>query len=255
MLRVREHTLSDLVGTVLMRLPSWMIWSNNWVPVSDSGTTTILLINTRPEVPLIHRCQCEVVICFIVLLRILFHINAVAKFTAFAAKVIPYHLDLWAICITVPTSTPNYMLVPICPNGCHCFVKHKWVCESSVKSHICPHMKWAKWNYFGMKILYVLRKWQFQSIEQSIQFRLALHLQKRLASLAWLILLCFSNIQFAPPKGVFSGCNGGISTDAKAKLDSGFSSRVFPLGPICITTTIFYKYYIIFLRNKYYIYK
>ena len=150
-------------------------------------------------------------------LRILFSINAVAKFTAFAAKVIPYHLDLWAICITVPTSTPNYMLVPICPNGCHCFVKHKWVCESSVKSHICPHMKWAKWNYFGMKILYVLRKWQFQSIEQSIQFRLALHLQKRLASLAWLILLCFSNIQFAPPKGVFSGCNGGISTDAKSQ--------------------------------------
>ena len=87
----------------------------------------------------------------------------------------------------------------------------------------------------------------------SQSFRLALHLQKRLASSAWLILVCFSNIQFAPPKGAFSGCNGGISTDAKAKLDSGFSSRVFPLGPICITTTIFYKYYIMFLRNKYYI--
>jgi len=31
---------------------------------------------------------CEVVICSIVALRILFHINAVAKLTAFAAKVI-----------------------------------------------------------------------------------------------------------------------------------------------------------------------
>ena len=59
MLRIREHTLSDLVGTVLMRLPSWMIWSNNCVSVSDSSTT-ILLINTRPEVPLIHPCPCEV---------------------------------------------------------------------------------------------------------------------------------------------------------------------------------------------------
>jgi hypothetical protein len=80
--------------------------------------------------------------------------NAVAKFTAFAAKVIPCHFKLWTICITASTLTPNCMFAPIfqlCMFA-PCFLKlTKWIVPALsrigegvspvLKSQPCPNME------------------------------------------------------------------------------------------------------------------